>query len=101
MIEIDDLIKKNRNIREKYFLKTKNVKHDEFGNLVFYEGMTFTDYEDKDIILAHAYLHRSYWLKNPDLSKEILISLHKKIIKEMLKRNLSHSKFDDLDDFET
>lgn len=97
-MNIDALLKKQRALKERILLDEKQIANHKFGDIVFYKGMTFFDFDDKDLILAHAYAHRSYGLDRPALSHSTLKEIHSKIVVEFTKRGIFHSKFDELDE---
>ncbi len=55
------------------------------------------DWTDDDLLLGHVLMHKRYRERRTSV-KEQIIDLHEKIIKEMTKRDIGHSVFDNLDE---
>jgi len=78
-------------------LKKKENKEAEFAGIKFHKDMNIGDLKNDGLLLGHAYLHKSYTLKEPHLNKGLIKILHDKFIDIMIKRKMKHSHFDILD----
>ena len=95
--DINNLIKHQKSLKKKILLEEKKVPTALFHDILFYEGMDFDDKDNGELLLAHAYLHKSYNMKEPDLNKESIKKIHVKVKEELINRNQKHVGFDDLD----
>jgi hypothetical protein len=100
MINIEELEKQQKLLREKVLL-ANNTKTHEFANMIFYEGMSFISMDESQLIMSHAYLHRSYAAPNPVLNRDTIKRLHKKMVDEFKNRKKEHKCFDELDKIAT
>lgn len=73
------------------------VSH-KFAGILFFKDMDVSSLDDKEILLAHTFLHSSYIYNNPKLPRDHLEAIHKNIVKEFEKRKINHFRFDELDD---
>ena len=100
-MKYEELARRQKALKEKILLEEKQIPHHNFGDIVFYKGMTFNTMDDGQLILAHAYTHKSYGLEKPVLKHTTLKEIHDKIVVEFTKRGIVHAKFDELDAPET
>ena len=96
-MNIEELITKQRALKERILVKENQIENHMFGDMMFYRGMSFNSFKDSDLILAHAYVHKSFSMAKPALKHNTLREMHDKIVSEFTKRNIKHTVFDLLD----
>lgn len=96
-LDYEDLFKEHEALKRKILFEDGQIKHHRFGNLIFYEGMNFHTFKESDMILAHAYLHKSYTMKDPELGHEIIEKLHNRLVDVFNSKSMPHKIFDKLD----
>lgn len=65
-------------------------------DLIFYTNMTFESLDNNAMSLLHTILHKNYADKSMSMDK--LYGFHKSVTMEMVKRGMTHSYVDKLDD---
>ncbi len=67
-----------------------------FGDVVYYDDMTFESLSNDELMMLHTVLHMKYSTKEIDIDK--LVGFHTSVVMEMEERGIDHKYVDKLDD---